>query len=136
VVGTGLREARKAQKMRKSEQERKPIRFGRLQWVALAVGLFHLFTAFHPLFSFDTSDPLLRFCTGLCGVVMARRWRDARRFGIALVLGYGGLALAQFAGPGRFELVTLMYARTALSGVLIIALSVRGAGPSTRGSAG
>jgi hypothetical protein len=131
-----LREARKAQKARASEQARRPVRFGRLQWVALGVGLFHLLTAYHPLFSFDTSDPLLRVCTGVCGVVMSRRWRDARRFGIALVLGYGGLVLAQFAGPDRLEPVTLIYARTALSGVLIIALSVRGAGPATRGSAG
>ena len=69
---------------------RKPIEFGRLQWVALVVGLFHLGTAFHPLFAFDTSDPVLRVCTGVLGVVMARKWENARRFGVALVVGYGG----------------------------------------------
>jgi peptidoglycan/LPS O-acetylase OafA/YrhL len=136
VVSAGLRDAGKAQRARKAEQTRKPLRFGRLQWVALLVGLFHLATAYHPIFPFDTTDPLLRICTGVCGIVMARRWQDARRFGIALVLGYGGLVVAQFAGPDRLEPVTLIYARTALSGVLIIVLSIRGAGPAPRGSAG
>jgi len=130
VAVTGLREARKAQKARAAGQSRQVVRFGRLQWVALAVGLFHLLTAYYPLLSFDTSDPLLRVCTGVCGVLMARRRQNARRFGIALVLGYGGLVLAQVAGPDRLEPVTLIYARTALSGVLIIVLSVRGAGRS------
>jgi peptidoglycan/LPS O-acetylase OafA/YrhL len=123
VAGTGLR-------------RRVAARFGRLQGIALVVGLFHLVTAVHPLFAFDTSDPALRFCTGVLGVLMARRWENARRFGIALVLGYGGLVLAQFAGPDRLEPVTLVYARTALSGLLIIVLSVRGCGPATRDSAG
>jgi len=115
---------------------RPPIEFGRLQWIALAVGLFDIATAIHPLFAFDTSNPLLRLSTGIAGVVMARKWEHARRFGIALVVGYGGLVLSQLAGPDRLEPVTLLYARTALSGVLIIALSIRGAGPAPRGSAG
>ncbi len=123
MVGTGLRKVKKA------------ARFGRLQGIALLVGLFHLVTAFHPLVPFDTSDPRLRFCTGVLGVVMARRWANARRFGVALALGYGGLVLSQFAAPDELEPVTLVYARTALSGVLIIALSVRGCGPVPRGSA-
>jgi len=112
---------------------RKPIEFGRLQWVALVVGLFHLGTAFHPLFAFDTSDPVLRVCTGVLGVVMARKWENARRFGVALVVGYGGLVLSQFAAPEALEPVTLVYARTALSGVVIVALSMRGAGPVGKG---
>ena len=112
---------------------RKPVEFGRLQWVALLVGLFHLGTAFHPLFSFDTTDPVLRVCTGVLGVVMCRKWENARRFGIALVVGYGGLVLSQFAAPEALEPVTLVYARTALSGVVIVALSVRGAGPVGKG---
>jgi hypothetical protein len=136
VAGAGLRDARRAQKARAAGQARKGFRLDRLQWIALLVGLFHLLTAYHPLFSFDTSDPLLRVCTGVCGVLMARRWQDARRFGVALVLGYGGLVLAQFAGPDRLEPVTLIYARTALSGVLIIALSVRWAGSAPGDSAG
>jgi hypothetical protein len=115
---------------------RKPIEFGRLQWIALGVGLFHLATAFHPLFSFDTSNPLLRICTGAAGVLMSRKWENARRFGIALVVGYGGLVLSQFAAPDTLEPVTLIYGRTALSGVVIIALSIRGAGPVPRGSPG
>jgi hypothetical protein len=113
---------------------RKAVRFGRLQWVALVVGLFHLGTAFHPLFAFDTTDPSLRVCTGVLGVVMARKWENARRFGIALVVGYGGLVLSQFAAPHAVEPVTLIYARTALSGLVILALSVRGAGPAGRGA--
>lgn len=113
---------------------RKAVPFGRLQWIALAVGLFHLVTAFHPIFPFDTADPLLRICTGVLGVVMARRWKNARRFGIALVLGYGGLVLSQFTAPATLEPVTLVYARTALSGVLIVVLSVRGCGPVAKGA--
>jgi hypothetical protein len=108
---------------------RKAAQFGKLQWVALVVGLFHLGTAFHPLFAFDTTDPVLRVCTGVLGVVMARKWEHARRFGIALMVGYGGLVVSQFAAPEAVEPVTLMYARTALSGVVIVVLSVRGAGP-------
>ncbi|MCS7478579.1 hypothetical protein ACFFQW_17950 [Umezawaea endophytica] len=113
---------------------RKAVEFGRLQWVALLVGLFHLGTAVHPLFAFDTTDPSLRVCTGVLGVVMARKWENARRFGIALVVGYGGLVLSQFAAPAEMEPVTLIYARTALSGLLIVVLSVRGAAPVGKGA--
>ncbi|WNV86957.1 hypothetical protein [Umezawaea sp. Da 62-37] len=110
----------------KTKQTRKLFeRFGKLQWAVFLIGVFHVVTVLYPLFPFDTSGKLLRFCTGFLGIVMARRWDHARRFGIALLVGYGGLVFAELCAPETLEPVTLIYGRTALSGAFIILLSFK-----------
>ncbi|MET1075923.1 MAG: hypothetical protein ABWY11_24965 [Umezawaea sp.] len=111
--------------VRVRKQKRLVERFGRLQWAVFLIGVFHVLTVFYPLFPFDTSGKLLRLCTGFLGIVMARRWDHARRFGIALLVGYGGLVLSELCAPETLEPVTLIYGRTALSGAFIVLLSFR-----------
>jgi hypothetical protein len=117
--------SRKATKKagREADPTTGPRPFSRAQLLALLVGALQLVLASVPFLPLADGGPhALYIATGLAGVMLAWDHRHARFYGVALVLLYGQLFIADAENTGAFGLPTwetLAYGRAALAGVVI-----------------
>jgi hypothetical protein len=97
--------------------------FSRAQFLALVVGLLQIIFSSLPILPMDMGHKALHIGTGLAGVVLAWRHEYARLYGIALLLLYGRLLVADIAAStAPLQLPTLeglSNGRAALAGLVI-----------------
>ncbi len=95
----------------------------RAQVLTLVVGTLQIAVALVPVFPLGPADQALHLCTGLVGVLLAWKHEYARMYGIALLLVYGKLLVADMdASTVWLQLPTpetVAYGRGALAGLAI-----------------
>ncbi|MEV0676307.1 hypothetical protein AB0I60_07250 [Actinosynnema sp. NPDC050436] len=95
----------------------------RAQVLALVVGSLQIVVALVPVLPLAAGNQALHVCTGLVGVLLAWKHGCARLYGIALLLVYGKLLIADVATSTQWLQLptpeTVAYGRAALAGLVI-----------------